>query len=161
MAGAAIFGFDALGRMRTRTVTTSSDTSTDTYSFIGDTETACRIVTVKGTSTTTVDSIVGSDLSRLATKASGATVAFGLLIPDLHGNVAAAVAGDFSATTDALRYDAWGNVAAQVTSALPTPWRYQGRLLTDPAGGADLYDVGARFYSPGLGTFTQFDSALS
>jgi hypothetical protein len=36
LAGAASFGLDALGRIRTRTVTTSSDTSTDTYSFIGD-----------------------------------------------------------------------------------------------------------------------------
>ena len=49
-------------------------------------------------------------------------------------------------------------MTASVTSALPTPWRYQGRLLVDPAGANDLYDAGARFYSPGLGVFTQLDT---
>jgi RHS repeat-associated protein len=29
---------------------------------------------------------------------------------------------------------------------------------SNSSGPADLYDAGARYYSPGLGTFTQFDS---
>jgi len=93
--------------------------------------------------------------SRYATKtASG----FGWLLADLHGNVAGASSSSLAAISDALRYDAYGQVTASVTSSLPTPWRYQGRLLVDPAGANDLYDAGARFYSPGLGVFTQLDS---
>jgi RHS repeat-associated protein len=53
----------------------------------------------------------------------------------------------------------WGDVIARLTSALPTPWRYQGRMLVSPNGASDLYDAGARFYSPALGIFTQFDSS--
>ena len=145
----------ALGRAKTRTVATSPDPTTDTYSFIGTGEIVCRISSVAGASNVTVDSLIASDGSRLGTKAGSL---FGLLIPDLHGNVAAAVSADFTSTTDALRYDAYGSVAAAVTSALPTPWRYQGRLLVSPSGSADLYDAGARFYSPGLGAFTGLDS---
>ncbi len=48
------------------------------------------------------------------------------------------------------------------TSALPTPWRYQGRLLLNTAdgGGAntDLYDFVARAYDPALGVFTSQDT---
>jgi RHS repeat-associated protein len=108
---------------------------------------------------TVVDAFIGADGSRLATKAASS---FGFLIPDLHGSVAAAVSSDFALTTDAFRYDAWGDVVAKQRSALPTPWRYQGRMLvsgdSNSSGPADLYDAGARYYSPGLGTFTQFDS---
>jgi RHS repeat-associated protein len=56
-------------------------------------------------------------------------------------------------------YDAFGTIAASTTSALPTPWRYQGELLVNPAGASDLYADGARFYAPGLGVFTQLDTA--
>lgn len=42
---------------------------------------------------------------------------------------------------------------AAVTSALPTPWRYQGRLLESAPGAPALYDFGARSYDPGLGAF--------
>ena len=93
--------------------------------------------------------------SRLATKTSGGT--FGWLIPDLHGDIAAAMTSAGSAISDAFRYDPYGKLVASATSALPTPWRYQGRLLessgTDPA----LYDFGFRSYDPGLGTFTSLD----
>jgi RHS repeat-associated protein len=156
LAGAATFTFDALGRTATRTTATTPAATVDTYSYLGDTQTVVRISTKVGTANPTlVDSLVGSDQSRLGTKA-GSLV--GLLIPDLHGNVAAAANSTLSSTTDALRYDAWGDVVASVTSALPTPWRYQGRLLVDPAGASDLYDSGARYYSPGLGIFTGFDT---
>ena len=106
MAGAATFGFDALGRTRTRTVAST----VDTYSFIGDTETVVRISTKVGTGNPTiVDSLVGSDQSSLGTLAGSL---FGLLIPDLHGNVAAAANASLSSTTDALRYDAESGASA-------------------------------------------------
>jgi len=47
---------------------------------------------------------------------------------------------------------------ASVTSALPTPWRYQGRILESAAGTPDLYDFGARSYNPALGAFTSLDT---
>ena len=47
---------------------------------------------------------------------------------------------------------------ASVTSALPTPWRYQGRILESAPGTPDLYDFGARSYNPTIGTFTSLDS---
>ncbi len=43
-------------------------------------------------------------------------------------------------------------------SALPTPWRYQGRILESAPGTPDLYDFGARSYNPTIGTFTSLDS---
>ena len=51
-------------------------------------------------------------------------------------------------------------MVASVTSALPTPWRYQGRMLESAAGTPDLYDFQARSYNPALGTFTSLDSHL-
>src|SRR5450759_31917 len=80
------------------------------------------------------------------------------LLPDLHGNTAGALNSTASAVTDAFAYDAYGNTVAAVTSALPTPWRYQGRILESAAGTPDLYDFGARSYSPTIGTFTSLDS---
>jgi RHS repeat-associated protein len=99
---------------------------------------------------------LGSDGSRLATT-SGSS--FGWLIPDLHGDIAGASSASLGTITDALRYDAFGTIAASTTSALPTPWRYQGELLVNPAGASDLYANGARFYAPGLGVFTQLDTS--
>ncbi|TAL05454.1 MAG: RHS repeat-associated core domain-containing protein [Chloroflexota bacterium] len=60
--------------------------------------------------------------------------------------------------TDALRYDAWGELIASTTSALPTPWRYQGRLDVGPDAANPLYDFGARDYRPVTGAFTSLDS---
>ena len=47
---------------------------------------------------------------------------------------------------------------ASVTSALPTPWRYQGRILESAAGTPDLYNFGARSYNATIGTFTSLDT---
>ena len=146
-ASGATYTLDALGRLGSRTISGT----TDAYAYLGTTETVSRITTA-GSST---DALLGADGSRYATKtASG----FGWLLADLHGNVAGASSSTLGAISDALRYDAYGQVTASVTSSLPTPWRYQGRLLVDPSGANDLYDAGARFYSPGLGVFTQLDT---
>ena len=146
-AAAATYTLDALGRIGSRTI----GGTTDTYAYLGTTETVSRITT-GGANT---DALLGADGSRYATKtASG----FGWLLADLHGNVAGASSSTLGTISDALRYDAYGQVTASVTSSLPTPWRYQGRLLVDPSGANDLYDAGARFYSPGLGVFTQLDT---
>jgi RHS repeat-associated protein len=49
-------------------------------------------------------------------------------------------------------------VGTTLTGAVPTPWRYQGRLLESTPGGRDLYDLTARSYAPDLGAFTSLDS---
>jgi YD repeat-containing protein len=138
MAGAQSFTLDALGRIATQTV----GSTTTTLSYVGTSKTVSRLAT----GATNVDSLLSSDGSRLAT-ASGAS--FGWLTPDLHGDVAGATNSSFGTITDALRYDAFGTISAATTSALPTPWRYQGQLLVNPAGASDLYAAGARFYAPG------------
>ncbi|TAL11377.1 MAG: hypothetical protein EPO00_03435, partial [Chloroflexota bacterium] len=47
---------------------------------------------------------------------------------------------------------------ASTTSALPTPWRYQGRLDVGPDTANPLYDFGARDYRPVTGAFTSLDA---
>jgi RHS repeat-associated protein len=112
------------------------------------------VIGITSGSTTTLSAIdaVGN---RVATGSGGAV---GFLLPDLHGNTAAALNSTCTAVTDAFAYDAYGNTVAAVTSALPTPWRYQGRILESAAGTPDLYDFGARSYNPTIGTFTSLDS---
>jgi RHS repeat-associated protein len=79
-------------------------------------------------------------------------------MPDLHGNVAAFASSTGSSLTDAFRYDAYGLTIGSQTSTLPTPWRFQGRLLESTPANRDLYDFGARSYAPDLGVFTQLDT---
>ena len=86
-------------------------------------------------------------------------------IPDLHGDVAGAWDASEATVVDATRYDAWGGTIATGSAgggAVGTGlWKYQGRLDVSPAGLATpLYDMTARFYSPGIGAFTQSDSVM-
>jgi len=158
VAKTAGFTYDALGRPLTRNVATTPSATVDTYSYAGTGKVVSRISTKIGTGTAVpLDGLLGADGSRLATNQNSGA-AFGWDLPDLHGNVAAVTSSSLGTITDALRYDAFGQVAASVTASLPTPWRYQGRLLVDPSGATDLYDAGARFYTPGLGMFTQQDT---
>jgi RHS repeat-associated protein len=144
------FTLDALGRHASQTITGSPVSS---YAYLGTTD----IVVAISSNSTTTSSAIDALGSRVATS-SGAT--FGYLLGDLHGNQAAAFNAAGTAVSDAFAYDAWGVVVASVTSALPTPWRYQGRMLESAAGTPDLYDFAARSYNPALGTFTSLDSHL-
>ncbi|MGD0015882.1 MAG: RHS repeat-associated core domain-containing protein [Bryobacteraceae bacterium] len=144
------FTIDALGRHASQTISGSPVSS---YSYLGNSD---IVVAIKSGSTTTISAIDALG-SRVATSSGGA---FGYLLGDLHGNQAAAFNQAGTAVSDAFAYDAWGVVVASVTSALPTPWRYQGRMLESAAGTPDLYDFQARSYNPALGTFTSLDSKL-
>ncbi len=155
---------DALGRIQTRAVGTGGTT---TYSYLGRTESVVRI-DEPTTSGVDVDAVLSSDGSRLLVKQTNPTVASGWLVPDLHGNVAAA-ANTAGTVTAAIRYDGWGAVIGTPYSAALAPnmpWRFQGRLdIAGPAAGGStgapvLYDLSARNYSPGLGAFTSLDSVL-
>ncbi len=122
-----------------------------TYSYAAS---SGAVVRIAGVSSTT-DSAVDATGSRLATKTS--TALFGWTLPDLHGDVAGALSSSGSTITDAFRYDAYGETIDKATSSLPTPWRYQGRLLENEAGDADLYDFGFRRYAADLGAFNSID----
>jgi RHS repeat-associated protein len=78
--------------------------------------------------------------------------------------VAAALSADETSVTNALRYDAWGEITTTGSgggSAVGTGlFEYQGRLDVAPAGLDPLYDMSARFYSPELGVFTSLDSVM-
>jgi RHS repeat-associated protein len=136
---------DALGRVRDRTTT-----STDTYAYVGASGTASAVATSGGTTTAALVDPAGG---RLGLNTAG-TVRWSLA--DLHGSTAALAAAGSPAIGDAYRYDGWGRTVATAGSA-PSPWRYRGLLDLGPAGDP-LYAMGARLYSPGLGTFTQRDT---
>ncbi|HEY9472104.1 MAG TPA: RHS repeat-associated core domain-containing protein, partial [Propionibacteriaceae bacterium] len=141
------FGFDALGRHLSRTI----NGTTETYEFLGSTETVTRI-----DAATDIAGLVDDTGARQATL-SGSSVAW--LMPDPHGNVASGAQA--SALTTALRYDGYGQTIATAPTSLPAEakrWKYQGRLDIAPEGlTTPLYEFSARFYAPGLGTFTQLD----
>jgi RHS repeat-associated protein len=130
----------------------SDGSSSVSYAYVGTGPSAWR--TVSGS--TTLDAALGPDESRLALSAGSA---FGWLLPDLHGNVAAGIDSAETTVSDAWRYDGYGRSAASTNSSgLANPWTYQGRLDLAPAGEDPFYAAGARAYDPNLGTFTQLDS---
>jgi RHS repeat-associated protein len=142
---AATFTLDALGRFRTRTV----GGATDTYAYLGTTETAYEIANASGTT----DSVVDQTGARAGLRTGAGSAAWYLF--DLHGD-AIGLENGAKAITDAYRFDGYGvTVAASGTST--NAWRYQGRLDISPSPDP-LYDAGARFYAPSLGTFTQADT---
>jgi len=143
-------GHDAFGRPWTRT----TGASIDTYAYLGSTTSVWQIAN-SGGGVGTTSSALDATGARTAISGAGAR---GYLAFDLHGNLVAAENGA-KVITDALRYDAWGEVLANpVTSALPTPWRYQGRLDLSPDAANPLYDYGARTYRPVQGAFTSLDT---
>ncbi len=122
-------------------------------SYIGWSDVAWQIANTGGTGITTKSAL---DATGARTAVADGTHT-GYLGFDLHGNTALAENGA-KTVTDALRYDAWGEVIASASSGLSSPWRYQGRLDIGPDTTNPLYDFGARTYRPVEGTFTSLDS---
>jgi RHS repeat-associated protein len=153
-ADASILGFtfDALGRHTSRT-SGSTPTTIDTYGYVGSSDVVVQ--DVENVAGITINAALDSSADRLMT-GSGGSVAW--LIPDLHGDVIGQTATS-GTLTDCFRFDAFGLAeGTALTGSIPTPWRYQGRLLESTSGGRDLYDFAARSYAPDLGAFTQLDS---
>jgi RHS repeat-associated protein len=154
-ANDATFTFDAFGRFRTRVV--ASGSGTDTYSYLGTSETVVRIAnSVAGVT----DSIVSPAGDRLGVKV-GTTVNW--FLPDLHGDIAGSLTADETTLANAIRYDPYGETlatgSAGGTAVGEEAWKYQGRLDIAPEGlDTPLYDMSARFYAPGIGAFTQLDT---
>ena len=145
----ATFTLDALGRFKTRLV---SGSTTETYSYLGTSETAWKIA---GPTVTTC--ALDAAGSRTAENVGGTV---GFLVFDVHGDVAAAETAAQTAYAAAIRYDPYGQTADTYksgTGGIDLAWKFQGRLDIAPSG-APLYDAGARFYAPYLGQFTQLDS---
>ena len=154
-ANDATFTLDALGRFRTRVIAAG----TETYSYLDTSETVARIAGPGGTNT---DSMVSPAGDRLGVRV-GSTVNW--FLPDLHGSVAGSLDAAETTLVNAIRYDAWGQTlstgTAGGTRVGDKAWKYQGRLDVSPDGLATpLYDMSARFYMPGTGTFSQLDTVL-
>ena len=143
---AATYGLDALGRTLSRTV----GAVTDSYSFVGSSETVWQIA--NGTTTTTAAIDAGG--SRTAVSV-GATTNYVLF--DLHGSLVGAE-NPSKVITEAYRYDAYGELVASVPTTPSLAWRYQGQLDLSPDLANPVYENGARDYSPGLGTFLSLDT---
>ena len=143
---------DAFGRIGTRTVSGV----TETLSYLGTTDAVLRI----DDGTTLTDAAITAKGDRTAVKA-GSVGRFTL--PDLHGNTAASILATTGATTEALRYDAWGELVdawpGSGSASAFARWKFQGNLDVSPNSDA-LYENGFRFYAPGLGTFTQVDTLI-
>jgi RHS repeat-associated protein len=153
-SAATTFALDALGRSRTRTTPTGG---ADTYEFVGLTEVVWRVTNVNGPTTTVTTSALDSAGDRTATK-TGTVQDW--LIPDLHGNVAATYSANEATITNSIRYGAWGQTLQAYngnSGATDLAWKFQGRLDVSPNADS-LYDAGARFYDPNIGTFTQMDT---
>ncbi len=148
---AATFSFDALGRNKTRVI---GGTTTDTYAYLGTSETVSEVATSGGT-TRTIDAALGPDGSRLGLRNQTSSTQVWTLF-DLHGDVAALENSAMSAVSDALRYDGYG-VTVDTDGSFGSPWKFQGALDVAP-GSEPLYDIGARMYAPSLGSWTSLDS---
>ncbi len=126
----------------------------DTYGYEGTTDSVVQ--DVENQAGVTVNAALDALGDRLA---SGANGGYAWLIPDLHGNVVGQLNSSGSSVTDAFRYDAYGLTEGTVLAgSIPSPWRFQGKLLESTSGGRDLYDFEARSYSPDIGAFTSLDS---
>jgi RHS repeat-associated protein len=152
-ANDASFTLDALGRFRTRVIAAG----TETYSYVEGSETVARIA---GPGATNTDSILSPAGDRLGVRVSTTVNWF---LPDLHGSVAGSLDATEATVVNAIRYDAWGQTistgTAGGTRVGDKAWKYQGRLDISPdALATPLYEMSARFYLPGLGTFTQLDT---
>ena len=145
---ASSFTFDALGRHLTKT----ESGITDTYTYAGERSVVVRDAPSSGTRTNAAVDATGSRLA-ISTSAGG----FGWALADLHGDPAGYVAAAGGVVTDAARYDPYGEVSASVSSGLPSPWGYQGRLQLADATDTSLLDFGFRAYAPDLGLFTSPD----
>ena len=143
----ASFTLDALGRFRTRILATPA--STDTYAYLGATETVAEI---SSSATGTVRSLLDAEGSRLATRAGASAATFTLF--DQLGSLIGLVDGTRT-ITEATRFDGYGEQVAATGAS--SPWRFRGNLDISPSGDA-LYDMGARFYAPSIGAFTQMDT---
>ena len=141
------FTIDALGRHGSQTI----GSTTSSYAYLGSSDVVVAVTSGSSTTTSAVDGLG----DRVASAAGGT---FGFLVSDLHGNVAGALDASASSFTDAFAYDAYGDTVASLTSSLPTPWRYQGRMLESGAGAPALYDFAARSYAPSLGIFMSLDT---
>ena len=140
------FAYDALGRTALRT---DPAAVTETFDFVGTSETVWRSTPSAGSATT---SVVDPGGSRLSVTKGGVT---GWTLFDHLGSLAALVAPDASLSAS-YRFDGWGNAITTLDrSANPYGFRGSVNLGTD---GEPLYEMGARHYAPSVGVFTQQDS---
>lgn len=134
-----MFGYDGRDRRVSRTVGTGrTDYWYDRTGLIQET----------GAVTATYLRDLGGGL--LSRTRNGYLVNYGT---DRLGNVTALTGTDGS-LADSYAYDPWGKEVANGAAAWYNPYRYTGTYLDEATG---LYQMGARYFDPGSGRFTQMD----
>jgi RHS repeat-associated protein len=113
-------------------------------------------VRVDGSDGTSVTSALDSSGDRMAESASGG--GFGWSLSDLHGDIIGSFTSSGAAIGDAFRYDPYGLAYGTGSASAWDAWRYQGRQVMSTGSNPDLYLMGARWYVPSLGVFSQFDT---
>jgi RHS repeat-associated protein len=145
-AAETTFAYDALGRTAKRTDPAGT---TETYDFVGASETIWRSTPSAGSVTTSLVDPAGGRLSVTQGSATGWTLF------DQLGSVAALV-DSTSGLAATYRFDGWGNALTSLNpSANPYGFRGSVNLGTDSV---PLYEMGARFYAPSVGVFSQLDT---
>jgi RHS repeat-associated protein len=114
------------------------------------------VVRVDGSDGTSVTSALDSSGDRLAESASGG--GFGWSLNDLHGDIIGSLTSSGAAIGDAFRYDPYGLAYGTGSASAWDAWRYGGRQVMSTGSNPDLYLMGARWYVPSLGVFSQFDT---
>lgn len=142
--GEATYGYDALGRMMSRTK--GADQQRFVYSGL---ENDIVAVTDGGG---TVQAKYGRDpFGGLLSLQEGAGPALGVMA-DLHGDVVGTFSGSGTALVDSAAYDPFGEVVQQ--SGARRSLGYQGEYTDPDTGKVNMH---ARWYQPGTGAFTSRD----
>ncbi|HET9082145.1 MAG TPA: LamG-like jellyroll fold domain-containing protein, partial [Trebonia sp.] len=143
-AGTNMYAYDALGRLAAVTPTSGGGNQ---FSYVGSTGT----IASDGTSAYTWDP---SGTTLVAAGAPGGGTGGSLTLTDAHGNVTGQFTAAATTLTGSQAYNPWGTVTA-TTGTLAGQLGYQS-AWADPATGKNL--MGARWYSPGAGSFTSADT---
>ncbi|MHB8892473.1 MAG: RNase A-like domain-containing protein, partial [Candidatus Limnocylindrales bacterium] len=148
----ATLTYDALGRTSARTTTGTG--VTETYAYVGTGETVRRV----SDGTTVRTSLIDDAGSRLSLT-TGSTTRWTLF--DHLGSLVGLISADGSLAetyrTDGAGGELRGTTQTGIDAGARNPFRFRGaiNLGTDAE---PLYEMGARFYAPSAGTWTQMDT---
>ncbi len=110
---------------------------TDTYAYLGATETVAEI---SNSTTGTIRSMLDAGGSRLATRAGSAAATFTLF--DHLGSLVGLM-NSTGTITEATRFDGYGESVDRY-GATVSPWRFRGQLDVSPTASAPLYQARPR-----------------
>jgi RHS repeat-associated protein len=148
----ATFTPDALGRQLKRT----ASGVTEWYGYLGTSETVWAVHDQGAGGWRSGFDLGGA--TRIATTVGAATDPT-YLVPDLLGSLVATETLASTAIAHAWRYDGYGQLLAKTATAPDLDIGFFGALDRSPDG-TPLYDIGARYYSPSSGVWSQLDTVM-